>query len=408
MEHPGQIISRAQQFLIEVESDSRRGVDGDGDRREIETRTSILLAEVLGAARQSLDAFYARRPASRGASLAEAEPARTRMDIERFVFDILLGVMVRGAVFEALQLAIEREGEPSDDAVVDYTTAFVDRYSAVEGEHQFMTEMVARLDHGLFRYYGKLHAPIYRLALRDATHRLVEAERAYGKPMPPKLLREGRHEMTSDFEHGIWTCDRFELFATDVHDVRDRVRRALRHNAETAMLSVRLLPESIERALVESDAGLGHLTMRGLQDLFFRAIPTLVQPAGLRLRQPISDDSQSRHLQTPPAESLVCEVRGSVVSGFRWRDRRLERRRSNGRCPANADLPGLNRQQRELIVSLRAAHGWPWVRPSAALTMCTAEALLLLGGLVAPRMWRDQFEVHLLCTAKRSATCVAE
>jgi hypothetical protein len=343
--HPPEIIESAQAQL------------GDG---------VVDVGAVLQHARSEFERYFRHRPAPEIPSQFDNDPERTRNEIERMVCGILLGVMTRAAVFEALgrrsQPPVEELGGP-----VDYTTTYVDEYDTHDGEHQFMEAIVRELDAGLLRFYRRPRATALRIALRDASRRLHD-------PAP------------DDHDFDVWTIEADELFRRDSVDVADRVRRTLRHNAETAMLFVRIFPASVAAGFEEAGVAVPTLTAADLQSMFLDAVPTLRISASSRLKNGISPDPRARHLRPMSHEELEVTVHDGHTITTQWRYRNLSRTRRGGRCPANSPLPALSPEERQI---LRFSN--------ADTTMSTAEALLRLAGLLAPAMWCHQYEANLLC-----------
>lgn len=352
---------------------------------------------VLEDARDKLYAYFFYRSASGFSNAYESDPVKAELEIATSVNGILLGVMCREAVFAALSQISEGPHVFVEVNEVDYTTAFVDEYSRDDGEHQFMKALVSLLDGGLLHFYRQPGANAFRLALRDASKRLTQAQFVAGKfhRAIPSCIEIGFDE---------WTIDADKLFVVDVHDVRDRVRRALRHNAETVMLFVRLFPASILDAYERERRPLGVFRLTELQHVFFHALPTMLIQSSIRLKRELSEDPKTRHSGTLQSDQLICELGDRGISGFHWSSSRLKRQHRGGRCPANASLPALSRTQQDFIGSTfigsmgetnalccnsQDVESW---------TMSTAEALFRLAIHVVPELWQHQYEAHMICS----------
>lgn len=347
MRHPAEIIEWGQ---VQLGDDS-----SDAD-----------VVETVKQVRTELDEYFSHRPSPTMPSPLERDPQKGRTEIERMVCGVLLGVMTRVAVFEAIENTVQAN-VVALDRPVDYTTTYVDPYGTHDGEHQFMESMVRALDDGLLRFYRQPRASILRQALRDACAQLPD-------PAP------------DDVDFDPWTIEPDELFRLDQVDVVDRVRRTLRHNAETAMLFVRIFPASVLTGYERAGTDPLACTVADLQSMFRDAIPVLRISASLRQKQGISPDPQARHLHPMSPNELHVTVNRDHIVGIRWTDPKLSRPRNGGRCPANSPLPALSTQERRMFDLLGVLD-----------EMCTAEALLHLACLHAPAMWQHQYEANLLC-----------
>lgn len=393
MRHPAQIISTAQESLVEIES-----IDGllpSVSSEEIRDRTIVRVETVLSLARQDFETYFSHRPATHLPSPLEADPKKTQMEIERLLYGILLGVMSRGAVFEALEKALLGDSLDVSDLVVDYTTPYVDEYPDYEGEHQFMTALVRRLDDGLAAYYKRPHTLAYRKMLQKVATDVREAERAFGKPLPPKLLRDSESSPIERAEFDVWTVDSELLFSQDIRNVKDNVRQTLRHNAETAMLSVRIFPECVLSGFEDAGIDPPELKLEELQQLHLQALPILMIKGSVRQKNGIPEDPQFRQQGVGLLGDLIVEVDQGGVRNFRWANRKFSRMHTAGRCPANSSLSGLSKQQTKTIEMIRSSDTQ---RPNESKSfMSTIEALLRLATVVAPEMWAHQFAAHRLC-----------
>jgi hypothetical protein len=378
--HPSEIIATAQRGLTE-------------------NCTEADVWQLIDLAREALHAYFSHRSSASVDSPLMADPLKYQMIIERMLMGIVLGVMTRSAIFEAIGRLLEFGSAPKSNHV-DYTTVYVGAYSDFDGQHQFMQSMVRELDAGVYRYYKRPIASVYRRVLRDLFRAVGEAEERYGKPLPNGL--KPPQQLPID----PWTTEADLLFACDVRDVRERVRHTLRHNAETAMLFIRVFPGSVLQGFERSGQCQADLTLLQLQTTFLEALPTLLISATRRLKNGIPENAMARQEDPIQFEELLCDVAGETFRLY-WRDRHLARPRKGGRCPAASPMRGLSPQQQRVISVLRSADaGRLTAVPMEDGTMSTAEALLRLALFMAPEMWLHQYEAHQICAELREPVAV--
>lgn len=334
---------------------------------QIAMQVPVDVVTVLEDVREQARLFFAHRPSDRVPSRLDVDPSGCDVEIERIVCGILLGALTRGAIVEALDavftFGVQAPPLSSPDNVPNYGTAFVDRYDTSDGEHQFMEVLVATLEAGLAEYRKNPGSQNFESALDDAVRRLAIAERC----VTPEQA---------------WTTP-------DGNDPKDRVLRTLSHNAETAMMFVRIFPVCVLSGYERVGIAAPAFDVARLQGLFVEAIPTFALAARVHLTSPAPRSASTRHVAPISPESFLIDVSdGGDIRGFAWRHAAWEKSHRGGRCPAGSPLISPSPAEMRVRSVLGIDPKQPW---------STAETLLQLAGAVAPELWRHQYEANLLC-----------
>jgi hypothetical protein len=319
-------------------------------------------------------------------SVADAVVERSRLDLTRFfdgsssqpsteaavenvLCEIFLGVMTRGAIFESLAARLE-EVEPRSEPF-PYVTPMVAPYSAVDGDHQFMSELTQLLDDGVWRYYQLPHTRVLRDLLQTSTTALCR--------LTPSALPGSQ--------------------GVDTEGTGDFLRDTLRHNAETALIYVRAFAPCITSAYADIECEPPVMTVSSLQRWFCSASSEIARDALRPLGRNTVAEPAFRTAQRLPPERLVCHLVDGKITGFTL-DGPNPPSRVHSNCPAASAFPGFTARQDQTIAGTRrndhSKNGLEARRVPADL-MSTAEALFRLASFAAPRLWEHNYEAHLLC-----------
>lgn len=345
---------------------------------------------VLEHARHDLDAFYDHRSAAHLPTKREINPNRAERAIDRALCSIPFGVMVRAAIFHALDFALTYPVAAQESLLgargVDYTHNASRPYWPESGQHVYLTMLVRRLDEALVRFYREPRSTELLGAFREPYIRAYEHS------------DECASLVNGDEVFDRWSPDPQTLLDIDGPTVSDVNRVGCRHFADVVMHVVRAFPISIVDAFEDADESSPTMTILELQRQFLRAIPVLAKLAGLHARGETESPSgvvQHRDRTILPGE-LVCDLYGGGILGFHWSNNAIMHSTNASRCPGRSCLPPLSHSEERtmhLLESLRLdAQG-----DVSITAISTVEVMLHLAVVDAPLLWVHQLEAHQLC-----------
>lgn len=381
----------------EVIASSQRALNEPDDWTDSSLQAHVLFdlaiertSMVTRQARAQLDAYYDHRSADHLPTRREVNPKRAGRAVDRAIASILSGVMLRGAIFEALELAHVVPKRAEQEALlgsmpVNYLCNGMRPYWTDSGEDNYLVALVRRLDRGLCDYYQHPHVFAYLQAYRELYCRIYD----------DMTIRSANVDASFD----PWNFDPDRLLELDQPIVREVNRIALRHFAETSMNMLRMFPVSIVEAFENDASPLPVTTITELQQLYIAAIPVLSALAGLHVRSETDGNRMISERRDNPFAfgSLICHVDNGEIQGFSWQERAFSHGGKAGRCPGSSALPGLSAQQRRTIDLVRASDQESGVSDGASPFMTTVEAILRVSVFDAPILWSEQLEAHQLC-----------